>query len=275
MLSDTLFNKVDIKLADAFDFLAAQESNSIDLIFTSPPYAERRKNHYGGISPKLYVKWWMPIADQMLRTLKPTGSLILNIKEHSEGGIRHPYVYKLVLAMIEQAGWQWLDELVWNKTNAVPFTFPTKLRDAWERLYHFAPTTNIKFRPDAIRVPPAASTIHRYTNATEQDKIKRPSATGSGFNIKIPPLEVLEKGIIPPNVITGGVIGKDVGHPAAMPPYLPDFFIKLLTDEGDLVCDPFAGTGTTLKSALRLGRDAIGCDINPYFMGGGGDQNGD
>jgi site-specific DNA-methyltransferase (adenine-specific) len=77
---------------DCKDELKDIKSNSIDLIFTSPPYADSRTNTYGGISPDKYVKWFLPISKELLRVLKEDGTFILNIKEKVVGGERHTYV---------------------------------------------------------------------------------------------------------------------------------------------------------------------------------------
>ena len=233
--------------------MAGLPADSIDLILTSPPYAEQRKDSYGGIPADSYVRWWMPIAQQIHRVLKPTGSFVLNIKEHVENGERHEYVSELVRLM-RQSGWKMLDEMIWHKSNPLPFQHHNRLRDGFERLYHFGKTTRIKMNHDAVRQPAAASTIRRVANLTETDRSSRPSASGSGLNIGGKSEAVVERGATPTNVLTWGVVGYNTGHPAAFPPKLPEFFIKLLTDEGDVVCDPFAGSGTTLKQAQRLGR---------------------
>ena len=71
--------KTDLYLGDCNEELKKLPENSIDLIFTSPPYDDQRKNTYGGVHPNKYVKWFLPIAEQLYRILKPTGTLILNI----------------------------------------------------------------------------------------------------------------------------------------------------------------------------------------------------
>lgn len=76
--------------------------NSIDLIFTSPPYADQRRNTYGGIKPADYVDWFLPKSEEFLRVLKPTGTFILNIKERVVKGERSTYVIELILRMREQ-----------------------------------------------------------------------------------------------------------------------------------------------------------------------------
>ena len=159
--------------------------------------------------------------------------------------------------------------MIWHKPNALPFHHHNRLRDGFERLYHFAKQPHIKMRHDAIRQPAAESTIRRVSNLTDADRSSRPSSSGSGLMIGGMSEAVVERGAVPSNVLSIGLVGHNTGHPAAFPAKLPEFFIKLLTDEGDVVCDPFAGSGTTLKQALRLGRHAIGCDITLQYMGNG------
>ncbi len=115
--------------------------NSIDLIVTSPPYADQRKNTYGGVHPDKYVAWFLPISEELLRIMKPSGSFILNIKERVLHGERHTYVLELILALRKQ-GWLWTEEFIWHKKNSYPGKWPNRFRDSWERLLQF--NRNIK-----------------------------------------------------------------------------------------------------------------------------------
>lgn len=105
-------------LGDCSKELKNFEDNSIDLVITSPPYADARKNTYGGIHPDKYVQWFLPITKELLRVLKPTGSFILNIKERVHNGQRHTYVIELILEMKKQ-GWLWTEEYMWHKVRRV------------------------------------------------------------------------------------------------------------------------------------------------------------
>jgi site-specific DNA-methyltransferase (adenine-specific) len=110
--------KTEILHGDAKQELIKISDNSIDLIVTSPPYADQRKGTYGGIHPDKYVDWILPITKQLLRVLKPTGSFILNIKEKVVNGERSTYVIDLILEMKKQ-GWFWTEEFIWHKKNSV------------------------------------------------------------------------------------------------------------------------------------------------------------
>jgi len=118
-------------LGDSKYELKKLEDNSVDLIFTSPPYADQRKNTYGGIHPDNYVEWFLPISAHLLRVLKPTGSFILNIKEKVVDGERSTYVMELILAMKKQ-GWVWTEEFIWHKKNSYPGKWPNRFRDYWQ-----------------------------------------------------------------------------------------------------------------------------------------------
>jgi DNA modification methylase len=118
---------------DCEEVLKNIPDDSVDLIFTSPPYADQRAETYGGIKPDQYVVWFMPKAAQFLRVLKPTGTFVLNIKERVVEGERHTYVIELILHMREQ-GWLWTEEFIWHKKNSYPGKWPNRFRDNWERL---------------------------------------------------------------------------------------------------------------------------------------------
>ena len=93
-------------LGDCREALRGLRDNSVDLIFTSPPYADQRSQTYGGIKPDQYVDWFTPIATELFRVLKPDGTFVLNIKEKAQNGERHTYVLELILAM-RKLGWFW------------------------------------------------------------------------------------------------------------------------------------------------------------------------
>ena len=96
--------RADVILGDCLDVLKSLPDNSINLIVTSPPYADQRKNTYGGINADKYVEWFLPISGELLRVLEVRGTFILNIKEKVVDGERHTYVMELVIEMRKQ-GW--------------------------------------------------------------------------------------------------------------------------------------------------------------------------
>ena len=125
---------------------------SINLIVTSPPYADKRKNSYKGVHSDKYVEWFLPIAAQLKRVLKDNGSFILNIKEHPSNGERETYVLELILEMKKQ-GWLWIEEYCWYKKNSFPGYWPNRFRDSWERCLHFAKQKDFKMYQENVKVP--------------------------------------------------------------------------------------------------------------------------
>jgi DNA modification methylase len=249
---------------DCLNALAEMPDNSVDLILTSPPYADQRSSTYGGIKADQYVEWFMPRADQFLRVLKPTGSFVLNIKERVVNGERHTYVLELILEM-RKHGWLWTEEYMWHKKNSHPGKWPNRFRDNWERLLHFNKSRAFKMNQDAVMLPVGDWAEKRLANLSETDKRRDNSKVGSGFGKKISNWVGREM-VYPSNVLHMATECYNRQHSATFPIALPEWFIKLFTDPGDLVLDPFVGAGTTAVAAIRQGRSCIGIDINSVYV---------
>ena len=246
------------------DVLKTIDDDSIDLIVTSPPYADRREHTYGGIKPEKYVDWFLPISEQLLRVLKPTGTFILNIKEKAEEGERHTYVIELILALRKQ-GWLWTEEYIWYKKNSYPGKWPNRFRDAWERCLQFNKSKRFNMYQEEVMIPVGDWANGRLKNLSETDKIRDNSKNGSGFGKNISNWLNREK-VYPNNVLNFATVCNNKNHSAAFPEELPEWFIKLFTKEFDTVLDPFMGSGTTLNVAKRMKRNSIGIDIIPEYV---------
>lgn len=249
----------DIILGDCTGELHSLDDNSIDLIITSPPYADQRKNSYGGIHPDKYVEWFLPITSELLRVLKPTGTFILNIKERVLNGERHTYVMELILEMRKQ-GWLWTEEFIWHKKNCYPGKWPNRFRDSWERLLQFNKNRKFKMNQESVMVPMGDWSNGRLKNLSETDKLRDESKVGSGFGKNVSNWIGREKAY-PTNVLHMATECNNKSHSATFPEKLPEWFIKLFTDEEDWVLDPFMGSGTTNKVAQKLRRNSIGIEI--------------
>ena len=256
--------KAKIQKGDCLDVLDEYEDNCIDLIMTSPPYADQRKKTYGGISPDHYVDWFLPRANAFKRVLKPSGSFVLNIKEKAVNGERHTYVLELILAMKRQ-GWLWVEEYIWHKKNCYPGKWPNRFRDSWERLIHFTKQKNFKMFQSNVKIPIGNWSKQRLKNLHQTDKVRDESKVGSGFGKNISNWVARDK-VYPTNVLTLSTECNNKNHSATFPESLPTWFIKLFTEVGDLVLDPFAGSGTTLVAATKLNRYSIGIDSNDDYI---------
>lgn len=253
-----------ILLGDCREVLKTLDDNSIDLIITSPPYADRRKNTYGGIAPEQYVQWFLPISGQLLRVLKPTGTFILNIKEKTDKGERSIYVLELILALRNQ-GWLWTEEFIWHKKNCYPGKWPNRFRDAWERLLQFNKTRNFNMYQETVMLPVGDWANGRLKRLSETDKIRDNSKSGSGFGKNIS--NWLNRNMVyPTNVVQFATVCNNRNHSAAFPEELPEWFINLFTKKYDWVLDPFLGSGTTVEVAQRMERHSIGIEIMPEYV---------
>lgn len=249
---------------DCEDVLKDFPDDSIDLIFTSPPYADQRQRAYGGIKPDQYVDWFMPKADQFFRVLKPSGTFVLNIKERVVNGERHTYVIELILEM-RRRGWLWTEEFMWHKKNSYPGKWPNRFRDNWERLIQFNKNRKFNMYQDTVMVPVGDWANGRLAKLSETDKIRDESRVGSGFGKNVSNW-VGRDMVYPNNVIHMATESSNKRHSAVFPLPLPTWFIKLFTQSGDTVLDPFVGSGTTPAAALSLGRHYVGIDTNEEYV---------
>ncbi len=253
----------DVYEGDSKQQLILLPNDYVDLIVTSPPYADQRKNVYGGIPPDEYVNWFLPISEQLLRVLKPSGTFVLNIKEKVIDGERSSYVMELILKMREQ-GWLWTEEFIWHKKNCYPGKWPNRFRDAWERLFQFNKNRKFNMYQEAVMVPTGEWSSSRLKRLSETDKIRNASKVGSGFGKNISNWLDRDKAY-PTNVLHLATECNNKNHSATFPSGLPEWFIKLFTKENDMVLDPFMGSGTTLLVASKMKRNSIGIDIVPEY----------
>jgi len=257
--------KTELLQGDCLDVLSKTfPDNTFDLIITSPPYADSRAKTYGGIHPDDYVEWFLPRAEEFRRVLKPSGTFILNIKEKVVDGERHTYVLELILALRRQ-GWLWTEEYIWHKKNCYPGKWPNRFRDAWERCLQFNKSRKFKMFQDAVRVPMGNWSETRLKSLGKNDVVRFDSRVGSGFGKNI--ANWLGRHLAyPTNVLHLATETGNKQHSASFPLALPEWFIRLFTEEGDWVLDPFVGSGTTCEAAQRLRRNSVGIDIKSEYI---------
>lgn len=253
-----------ILTGDCIDLLQMEfEKDVFDLIITSPPYANARKKTYESIHPDRYVEWFLPKSKEFFRVLKPEGTFILNIKERVVDGERHTYVIDLIKAMKRQ-GWYWTEEYIWKKKNCYPGKWPNRFRDAWERCLQFNKSKKFKMYQEAVMVPMGDWADSRLKNLSDRDRTRYDSQVGSGFGKNIENWKGRELSY-PTNVLEFPTECANVGHPAAFPITIPEWFIKLFTTENDVVLDPFSGSGATGVAAKKMKRRFVMIDIERKY----------
>ena len=233
----------------------------IDLIITSPPYAMQRKDTYGGVPISEYISWFLDISAGMKESLSDTGSLVLNIKENVVDGQRDLYVFKLIIAMVEEQGWRFVEEYIWNKTNPFPTGNKRRLKDGYERCLHFTKTKGYKFFPANALVKSESKWLESEKRRTKTGVHNVTNGSGMNMSRRVAN-DMVRRG----TVITGSTSNKNIAHPATFPMYLPSVFIDLMTEEGDTVCDPFMGSGTTGDAAISSGREFIGIEMDKGYF---------
>jgi DNA modification methylase len=250
------------------------EGRRANVVVTSPPYATRREydpaSGFRPVAPEDYVEWYRDVAANIASVLAADGSYFLNIKEHAEDGQRHLYVKDLFIAHVREWGWRFIDEFCWRKTdNGVPGGWNNRFKNAWEPIAHFSRGESIKFHPFAVG--------HRSEDCFDYSPDNPKSASGSGLlgtgargeaagDTGSRDEDGRHAGIArPSNVIEAKTESGQGSHSAPFPRAIPEFFIKAFSDPGDIIGDPFLGSGTTLAAAHVLERAGYGIEISPAY----------
>ena len=233
---------------------------SINLIFTSPPYAEQRKKQYGGIKECEYPQWTVDWVESFKEKLSDNASIAIVIRPHIKNGQISDYVLKTRLALREK-GWLEAEELIWIKPDSPPLGHINRPRRAWESILWFSNSTHPYCDPKA--------------NGSISDRVGFESKKGVGDYKNGTTLaktgisrcrDYVEVG-------TGSVDkSKENTHPAQYPEKLVKWAIKLLCPPGGMVCDPFMGSGTTAVACQSLNIEEnlmfkyIGSEINEDYV---------
>ena len=257
----------------------------VNVAITSPPYATQREydpsSGFKPIPPDQYVDWYCDVAANIAAILADDGSYLLNIKEHADEGERSLYVKDLVIAHRRQWGWRFVDEFCWRKTdNGVPGGWGNRFKNAWEPVFHFCKQQEIKFRPKRVG--------HESDDCFNYSPNNPKSTSGSGLLGTGPRGAAADGGknqqswqhsrdslsdsngrfksiARPSNVIEVRTESSQGSHSAPYPRALVEFFLLAFSDQGDVVFDPFLGSGTTIAAAHVLERKGCGCEISPAY----------
>lgn len=267
-------------VGDCEEILKDLPSKSIDLVFTSPPYANQR--NYGteesSISPDDYIKWFAPKARQIKRVLKDNGSFVLNISDKIVDGFQHLYVFELVVFLCKKIGFHLVRDYIWYNPATPPNVFSRggygRTKKSHEYCFWFSKTNEWTFNLDPIRKPYSKDMQKYLMGKGKGDRSQNTRPSTHNFNCEkvwtdnggSDPGTVIELGNTSSNDIFFKLCKeKGIAHPARFPEKLAEFFILSGTKEGDIVLDPFSGSGTTAVSAARNGRRWIGIDLNPDY----------
>jgi site-specific DNA-methyltransferase (cytosine-N4-specific) len=265
--------------ADALEVLGALDEGSVDLVITSPPFALRRKKAYGNVAAHEYVEWLWPFAREIHRVLAADGSFVLDLGGAWNPGLgtRSLYQYELVLRLASI--FHLAQEVYWYNPCKLPTPAEwvtirrTRVKDAVNVMWWFGKTEEP--RADNRRVLKPYSRSMRRLLRDGYQPARRPSQHDIG-----PHFRRDNGGAIPPNLLevpntrsadqyirACRAAGLPV-HPARFPPAIPEFFIRFLTEPGQLVLDPFAGSNVTGQVAEALGRHWLSVEINADYVAG-------
>ncbi len=276
-------------VGDSLEVLRSMPTGSANLVVTSPPYALHFKKEYGNADQHEYIDWLLPFAREIRRVLADDGSFVLNVGGAWTPGkpTRSIYTYKLLVELVETVGLYLAQEFFWYNPAKMPVPAEwvtvrrIRVKDSVEFVWWFSKTPHPKANNRNVLRPYSADMIR--LNKRGLSKTKRPA--GHMINEGFASTE--HGGSIPPNVIDDGTPSdllrfgnnaandpytlrcKESGmkiHPARFPAVLPEFFIKMLTDDNDIVVDPFAGSNTTGMVAEQLGRRWISIDQSLEYL---------
>ena len=280
--------KYKIVKGDCFELIKKMPDNSVDLVITSPPYSDI-VNYGKSVSTKKpddYCDWILPLFKEVYRVLKPSGSFIFNINDKCEGGYRSTYIYDLISRNNKETKLKLYDTYIWHKRNGIPNGGTKRFRNTTEFIFHFCKDVKqMKFYMDRALQEPTESSNNKY----KYDMTNQQGEVIDGVRYK--KVQKVRKGhmktnelgqqaqeftmrnipelVRPDNVVRFSTAGASrdnlIKHPAPYHKELPLYYINLLTDEGDVVLDPFSGIATTGVACKELNRNYIGFELNETY----------
>lgn len=280
----SLFHKTKfgkIFQGNSLDLLADTKDKSVDLVMTSPPFGLVRKKEYGNVDAGKYLNWFKPFAEQFRRVLKDSGSLVIDIGGAWIPGqpTRSLYHFKLVVMLCEEFGFHLAQEFYWWSPSKLPSPAEwvtvrrIRVKDAVNTVWWLSPTPWPKASNRRVLQPYSPSMRDLLQNGYKAKK--RPS--GHDISKKF----ATDNGAaIPPNLIALPNTESNSfylrycqqkgikAHPARFPSDLPEYFIRMLTEEGDSVLDPFAGSCVTGEVAEKLKRKWVCGELLEEYLHG-------
>lgn len=271
----------NLVLGDALDFLPSLADNSVDLVMTSPPFGLVRKKDYGNVDAAEYLDWFRPFASEIFRILAPTGSFVLDIGGAWNPGLptRSLYHFKLLIMLCEEFGFHFPQDLLWWNPSKLPSPAEwvtvrrVRVKDAVNYVWWLSKTPFPKASNLRVLTPYSGS-MKQLLQQGCKPKL-RPSGHAISDNFSID-----NGAAIPPNLIAVANTesnssylrycrdNKIKPHPARFPADVPEFFVRMLTEENDLVVDPFAGSCVTGQVCESLHRRFVCCEMVEEYLRG-------
>jgi DNA modification methylase len=268
--------------ADSHKYLQKNvDSDSVDLIVTSPPFALTREKNYGNVKSDEYCDWLKPFIKQFKRIIKPSGSIVIDIGGAWNKGLptKSIYQYKLLIMMVEELGLHLIHDYYWWNPSKLPTPAEwvtvrrIRVKDAVNNIFWLAKTPYPKSSNKRVLSPYSESMKKLLVDGYKPGK--RPS--GHDISSKF---QTDNKGAIPPNLLAVANTSstdpyvkyckkhKIKIHDARFPQEIPEYFIKFTTDEDDIVVDPFSGSGITGRVASELNRKWLCIDLDKDYCEG-------
>ena len=249
------------------DMASLMGDHKINVAVTSPPYASQRKydesSGFKPIPPDDYNEWFDAVQDTTATHLADDGSFFLNIKEHCDEGQRLLYVKDLTIAFVREWQWHFVDEYVWTH-GGTPMNVINRFKNGFEPIFHFTKGTH-KFRPDNVRHKSDSVIDWGGRHPSQRDGLVDMGPDKDTAGDHMAKRDYVVGLAYPCNVLKMGTNTEKFEHGAMFPVTLPEFFINAYTDAGDIVFDPFMGSGTTLIAAEKLNRVGFGMEISPAY----------
>ena len=266
---------------DSVELLARLPDRSVDLVLTSPPFALLRQKTYGNQEQDKYVEWLGRFGEAVYRVLKDSGSFVVDLGGVYQRGkpVRSLYNYRVLLDFCDRLGYELAEEFFWFNPAKLPSPIEwvnkrkIRAKDAVNTVWWFSRFAEPKADVTRVLVPYSE---RMKTLLKDPEKFYRPKGRPSGHDIA----KTFGKengGAIPPNLLQIAntesnsaylrlckMLGRD-SHPARFPSALPRFFIKFLTDPGDVVVDIFSGSNTTGEAAELLDRRWLSMDLDRKY----------
>ena len=236
---------------DAATVMQRIEDESIDCIVTTPPYWRRRTQGTESItatSKEDFVNELLQTMAQAWRVLKPQGSLWLNMGDDTTDGFVQGIPWRVVLQMIDNQGWQLVNEVVWNKTTTSPQGSQDHLRKVHEFMFHLVKSDDFYYNDEALRRTFALIMRHEGKDRSKPAKGKQ------------------HQGLVPSDVWTIGVQRSGIAHYCVAPDTLYRLPLVATCPRDGIVLDPYCGTGTACKIAYEMNLRSIGIDINAEYI---------